>query len=361
MGSYNNPLTLFSSYLTLNSGSSQHFYPHNLGNNFTNHLVKPIENTGNELEIALVDAYFKLKDKKKDNSIFGHLENDNRISITRRSAAIHTVLNKPGFIENFVEFLNQAFERRGINIKFHTIVTEDEKEFLKLIFTQPGYRINISKNYARAFGFFKDDYPSGEIIAENPISQELFDIIDINESLKFTIFQDEVSYVYIKEPKYKDVLSLINEINKSLKDYQVFFSWNENFVYTYLGNADLFVSLPNYVEEIFGVPLNSVFSGSEMEFPTFENIIFKTSEYNIITCNIIEDQEFRGKTVPVLKAFRQNNTHAQSISCDPLQYIPINTKSIEHIRIQLFDETLERLIIDPMVETIVTVHIKSRF
>ena len=122
------------------------------------------------------------------------------------------------------------------------------------------------------------------------------------------------------------------------------------------------VRLSNFLEDLFGVPPNTEFSGAEVKIPSYSSIdLGLTPNFHLITCDVIEPQNYQGKLLPLLKIIPfTNSSGLQHTNCDPLLYVPVCVSCIENLKIQILDENLNYSDLKPETDTTVVLHIRER-
>jgi len=354
--------TPLSSYYVLGSSGSHNLFPGNLNNSYSNHLANPILPRVGGLEVAVTDVYFTPAVEEKKTTIFGHEPDDNVIRLTRRRESYHEVENTGATIRQFVDFINAQFRARGIRISINLLATEDAEYFVMHL-DQPDHRVEITQEFAYAFGFTQPTYDAGKSIAERPFRNELFKLIDKTHNIRFTIYSDEIFDLRVPEPEVKSVSDLITAINNTLKDYDVFFTWDsENLIFEDENPMMILVRLSNFLENLFGVPSGTVWSGAELKIPSYSQIdLGLSSELHVVACNLCEDQYYKGLPQPILRIFpHQGSKSMVHVKFDPLQYVPLCEKRFDNIRVQFLDENLRPSIFKPESETVTVLHIRDR-
>jgi len=352
-----------STYLTLSSSGSHDYFPENLNYSFTNKLVNSVSSEGKHMELALVEAFFNPAIDTIKVNIFENKQ-DATIKYGVRPQAEHYVLKTPGSIEYFIEHMNQDFKKRGIGISFNILVTEKREEFFVLNLNYPGYKVKMSEDFSRAMGFVKKVYESGRNVAEEQFVEELYANIPNTERMRFVVFQETISYVVVKEPSIKSVTGLISEINKSLADKDISFHYDGNSI-SYEDDSDknAFINLSSFLEKLFGIPDGTEFTGGEMTLPSYSTInLGLTPNFHVITCNIVEPQNFKGELVPVIKTIPfKNSKGLLHTEITNLQYVPVSVQTIENVKIDIRDENLNFSKIASDSDSTVVVHIRSRY
>jgi len=354
-----------SSYFTVSNSASHNIFPDNLSNSFSNHLPIPILPNGSGLEVALTDCYFTPSASTHKSTIFGHESGDNIIKLTKRAESDHCVDIIGDTINDFVEHINNEFKKRGVRLFINRVITAENLDFWQLNLIQPGYKVSITPpEFGEALGFTKQEYESGKSIAERESSPELFKLIARSDKIKFTIFKDTDFNLKVEEPNIKTVVGLITSINNALSGYNVFVSWDgESFIFEDESIGITLVKFSELIEIIFGIPHNSVFQGGEVKFPSYSTIDLGISaNLNVVTCSIVEPQYYRGRPLPVLKIFPYQASPTQvHVKCNPLQYISMPDYRFDNIKVELFDEHLNPLLLKPESETTLVLHIKNQF
>ena len=87
-----------SSFITVSSSASNHYFPNNLNYDFTNKLCNPTLQNGTHLEVGLVDLYFTPSAEQQKKSIFEHA-GDNKITVVTQYISEHLVNKTVGRIQ----------------------------------------------------------------------------------------------------------------------------------------------------------------------------------------------------------------------------------------------------------------------
>ena len=229
MDQFKYPLVPVSKYILLSSTSSHEYFPGNQGNDFSNKLIEPIRsNFNSNLEIGLVELYYTPVPPVHKKTIFGHETRDNIISIAQRFESAIYRTKEAVRIAVFVESLNRELAKFRPEVKFKYF---GDGHTLRLIIVNDfkGFRVELTTEYARAFGFSKFVFKNGETLAEHPFNQSIYDSIDVTLQIKMSFIKDVQKDVTVNEPSEMDVSYLISEMNKAVSQFDISFLYDGNY------------------------------------------------------------------------------------------------------------------------------------
>jgi len=134
----------------------------------------------------------------------------------------------------------------------------------------------------------------------------------VNENLEFTVFKDDKTLAYVKEPVAKTISDLISEMNRAIASYHAEFVYDgENFEYEYERPGGILIKLSPFLERLFGIPSYTWFQNRHEIFPSISDIdLGITSEFTHVNCDAIQPQIVGGKLLPCLKHFNPR-THPE--------------------------------------------------
>ena len=365
--SFKRPYQPDSYYVTLNSSSSQEYYPNNRNNGFINNLVSPIPlessfESGGTLEVGVVEVFCQPKDKNPPK-IFGHSPNDNQIIVTKRLKSEFFFEKKPERIEQYFFQCNDEFKKLNLKIQFIVDVEIGVKKLI-LVNGELGYNLKISEPYNSAFGFINSFYSDGSHKAEEPYSQKEFDLIDITKHLHITLFKDQTFFANCQEPEKLEVVSLVSEINKCLTPYKVSVIYDGIDFEFESELASQMVKFPTIIEKIFGIPKDYWFKKVHEILRSYSNIdLGVSSNFLIMKTNLIEAQPFNSKLLNALRMFPRPEKTEKTVHflCTPVLYVPVaNIKTIEKIEVEFCDERLQPAALVENTDTIVVLHFRSK-
>ena len=353
-------------YVTVSSSSSHEFFPENLNYDFSNKLVKPIipDGHGRLLECAIMDLYFNPAIDPPKRRVFPPTEGADEINVVIEYRSELFVSKREGRIQNFVTHCNEEARKWNANFEFKVQGTLEGGKFV-LVQNLEGFELKMSPNYARAMGFLKDSYKRGTHVGEKLFSQALYDQIDVTDRMNFTMFKDFENKVKVSEPEVKTVSDLISEMNKSVSSHQCYFIYDGklfSFEDDNKGKTGLRVKISPFLSNLFNIPVNTWFHG-KMSFPTYPNINFGVdTDFQLVTCDAIENQQFFGKLLNVLRIFPVVGSTGSTVHVKftPPVYVPVQNQLVENIRITLCDEACRPIVLTPESQTTVLLHFKSR-
>jgi hypothetical protein len=314
------------------------------------------------MEIGLVELYHEPA-PEKPATIFGHHPDDNKITVVKRLEKDFQVSKQPGDLIDFVSYLNDELEKLKISIQFH-IVSHHGIERLIMYQNEKDRRAILSPDYARAFGFTAGSYAEGKHDAEEPFSEEAYKQIDDTHKFKIMLIKDETHDLRVQEPKQKDVVHLITEINNTLEPFQITLVYDgETIDYENEHTIGAMTQFSSRIEEIFNIPPGHWFVGKKEILPSFPNIdLGVTNNFINVKCNVIDPQHYNGGLMPILKMFQkpETTTPGKLIRLKPAQilYFPVSVSTLDTLEIELLDEHLDPLKLAEESHTTVVLHLR---
>lgn len=378
---------------TLVSNQNTDYFASNTHYSFSNIFPRQVDLKGYEValeSISLYDKFSNVDDAKIDLPNQGNLElpffdtvnDDHKITLTRIGSATMTISKWETQITNFVSVLSDYLERE--NFEVHLSVELDKGKLTKVILIsklESPWKFKITKPLSTILGFSKEIFDVGETESDIPFDLDTFEDTEergfLGEVSRYYITKQEVYIEQIRDPlpRLSTVLnSIVTVVDEQGYDISLRVKKGPKLVEYDIHPRTLSMRLSPRLNSYLGLAEHFTFSGAgTIRIPkaiinpsqTFtanqEDRLDISCSKLLVLCNLIPNQFFAGKEMPILGLLERKNSPSFrkiSLSPSPMVYKPVVIEKPSHISITLRPDNSD-YIESTELPTVCTLHFRK--